>query len=762
MKKQPENDPSFLARILRELRARPIGGGILPTRDGVPAGKSTERRMLEKAGGTAGYKKVFQTDLPSGTTTMLATKDGNPQFSTAGSSANGTLDSNDFLPGMDSGIVLMPVLATGTVAPQKYIRNTKVSKTVVNSGDKAKLVNRLLKSQGFVGKNPVDNSVPKTLYNDVAQKCPASLFTGRMRLYVQCLYGALDPVLGGVELVLVEGSPPAIKVNGVLIDINCGIYLESEFVPGVGMVTKASHWIISMTEGKAYHLTWPQKMGWIARQMELRPVDLGYDPVLSNRCEAYLLAYSVPNKTDYIDLSLLSRPLSSMGYGWHFDWLGHVCDIATTVSFDSGGGVLQNSSNHLRCTIKADRDQGSAVASISDIKTAQVWSNHPHTHVITYPLWNFSGMQKIGGTSGTPSGTATYYVFYLREGQDEVFPGSSILKECVWDAKAVAVPIGADRFPAYLNPGTLLIQGGDSMDYRWWNPYSGADVSLSCGADKLLVRSFSRTKQCITATPAIGPVVDPLTQPWYTGGTMQGRGPTFTWDYGQYLPVGPLSVVGNPYEGPISVYGGVDGQASTGTAAQGSAEWPPGNYIAPPPMGAEMCSWSWSSFSSVEIGTIALISAIPLYDSQAIYMLSSATTNATHTGTDNYVASGQGFWWPAAWGWLDNSPPLAYFGHAARMNNPTAYPGVSTTRPSVATPITKTEIFGVNNYGVINNITIPSTGAFFNVTYSVVPVIMTASASAGGDACYAAQANIDKENNPAYVSGISFAYIGWG
>lgn len=59
---------------------KPFFGAALPTRIGPRIGKSNERKMMDKAGGPDGIRKIYSQN-PDGSTTMLKTRAGMPQFS---------------------------------------------------------------------------------------------------------------------------------------------------------------------------------------------------------------------------------------------------------------------------------------------------------------------------------------------------------------------------------------------------------------------------------------------------------------------------------------------------------------------------------------------------------------------------------------------------------------------------------------------------------------------------------------------------------
>lgn len=61
-------------------------GTIWPTRDGISIGTSGERKMLDAIGGSDGFRTRIRENA-DGSTTILRTKNGQPQFETSAPAA---------------------------------------------------------------------------------------------------------------------------------------------------------------------------------------------------------------------------------------------------------------------------------------------------------------------------------------------------------------------------------------------------------------------------------------------------------------------------------------------------------------------------------------------------------------------------------------------------------------------------------------------------------------------------------------------------
>lgn len=188
--------------------------------------------------------------------------------------------------------------------------------------------------------------------------CPASIFTGRCRMYVQAMYGRALRTRGAESLALqLESSvPPSLRVPAyrvteefapyVVLDTSCGVLLEG---------TTLRHYLVKPVGGqfKFYHLK-----GTATAEAMRKYLNPEEDPEMSNtdreHLEAYILAHSLPD-TRYAMTGTGEYSFGnySMGYGWHWNWEGNRADIVINNVFiqDSVNNGME--STHYRMVVRA-------------------------------------------------------------------------------------------------------------------------------------------------------------------------------------------------------------------------------------------------------------------------------------------------------------------------------------------------------------------------------------------------------------------------
>lgn len=187
--------------------------------------------------------------------------------------------------------------------------------------------------------------------------CPASVFTGRCRLYVQAMYGLPLHEFDGDgniestnEPMAVDAGVPALHVPAyrapgdevsytpVPLNTSCGVYLDR---------ATGEHWLIrpTLTEINIYPLI-SSKCGEKARPYirdsgRLNEVDKAH-------LEAFILAYCKPDvanmQTSATDLS--EPGLYSMGYGWHWNWDGTQANMVKNETISTTGVNAKMRSTH--------------------------------------------------------------------------------------------------------------------------------------------------------------------------------------------------------------------------------------------------------------------------------------------------------------------------------------------------------------------------------------------------------------------------------
>lgn len=157
--------------------------------EGPEPGRAAKRKMLAKVGGPETIRKDFQTNA-DGSVTMCHTRGSGtqPEFITDGTTANEVCSVY-----AEAGIVDLhgPVAAppAGTLHYTDYVQaQLGTSAPIIGGGT--------LHPPGITGAPLADGDASKAFGADfldkkeVAWHVPASLFTGRTKLYVQSLYGS--------------------------------------------------------------------------------------------------------------------------------------------------------------------------------------------------------------------------------------------------------------------------------------------------------------------------------------------------------------------------------------------------------------------------------------------------------------------------------------------------------------------------------------------------------------------------------------------
>ena len=181
---------------------------------------------------------------------------------------------------------------------------------------------------------PDEHSELLRLKKLTATLCPASIFTGRTRLYVQALYGLPLSPRKGKAPGYVTGMPYSLNITGltvspslyiksaprgagvasgpdVLLTTSCGIWLDIE---------TGEHWLFQMSGGCNVY---PMKLrGSLKKLRKHLLADSELSENDKHRLETYLLSQSLPDTSAKQVASGGVSDSYSMGYGWHWNYSG--------------------------------------------------------------------------------------------------------------------------------------------------------------------------------------------------------------------------------------------------------------------------------------------------------------------------------------------------------------------------------------------------------------------------------------------------------
>lgn len=366
---------------------------------------------------------------------------------------------------MDSGVVSAPFSAgqsqqflPGVLNETSYVAAYNApfvgAPRRVNSaqGSAGQLSGRLKRANTFKGSVPqdrqtADSFAPKKVLNAdtppvlvdsvddarvyekkvLANSCPASVFTGKTRLYVQALYGKpLYRTVGGRLGALPQpAGPTSISIESyprsgvtpvdVLITTASGVWLD----PQTG-----GHWLFNVTDLAVF--AYPL-IGSAAAQRERKklvsPTTLS--AVDAEHLEAYILSTCLPDASAVQTIAKASIGSAySMGYSWHWAWSTPKADIVINGSFWAGGyeSNVGVESTHYRLELSPQHQAVNGVITATTFTIASTvvegparWTVKRSSWVIVEPDWG-RGMVKSTSSGAQPQVcSGFFYAFYQRD-----------------------------------------------------------------------------------------------------------------------------------------------------------------------------------------------------------------------------------------------------------------------------------------------------------------------------------------------------------
>lgn len=584
-------------------------GDIFPTRTGASTGTSNERKMLDAIGGSDSYRTRIQNNA-DGSTTVLRTKNGMPQFSTTG-----FINAVDKCPDlyMESGVIdLVNTSESGGGVSGVWYAGTAASvdkwvgKVSNKNGKQGELRNTPVVTTQQISKAVPENSNNK---KRVMQSVPASLYTGKMRKYVQALYGrdyASEPFPLNAEVTGVIA--PYLSYN---IDLGEGGYEKVYLTGNTGIYTDSEYrfWLVGINDSVIRICL----LVCDTCTEKLRPLLKTATGDEYERIESYVLSMSRPSGSAF-NLMLNVPALTAFGYGWHFNWSGTCADIVNVDSaynpYGVGGGGTMYISTHYRINITRSTDAGMRFpddsanwrATLETVEGPVEWKNRTHTDVISHPSWA-QGMQFIFNGHSSSAGytfgsEAPFYCFYNRD----------TLKVCRY---SYVQPVTSSE--AYANPPEWGNTGTDSNGMR-----------IDFG------EHTRRNFQQVTAssTISIGGVSQVAYQTTRIGSQTRG---TYTWDGtcsgfgGGYIPTGSQGWYYLNTSNQVANYaerGFVDGPG-----------WQLQNATADVHV-------EWSSWYFTESDQACVCCAVAFYDAEAAYVVADHISSIERTSPVTASTSG--------------------------------------------------------------------------------------------------------------------------
>lgn len=444
--------------------------------------------------------------------------------------------------------------------------------------------------------------------------CPASIFTGRCRRYVQAIYGSplyahdKNGVVTNLNMIprleaSTEAAPalwiPAYKKIGdltaypdLLVDTSCGVILD---------VVDGTHWLAKPigNELRIYPLRATSSVEKL--RTFLRAENLSLSTEDKDHLESYILSCCLPDTASVqIALSGLSSVgRYSMGYGWHWNYSGSAADMVVNSREMQDTTHTGMVSTHFRCTVKKkmlpEPDGGFSPSDTRFVWQGTLvyvegpvrWSVYRTYWTIVAPNYSSMVLDKI-----TPQNTfvypcsAPFYAFYLGDELQvcrvdvqlaDGIPESIVYSNCSGDN---CVTVG-------LNEGYRLVTSAVSAYH---------EAVFSCGGKNSVPLPYLKTKNW----PSRVDVKNKVVGAWIAGfGSGAGGVRTFT--------------VSDDY----------------GTSYSSVTEW--SNLIDDRQTRNITLDTSVSSGQDQSVGTASVV--VPFYDSEAIY-IQTETLNTSTTLTN--------------------------------------------------------------------------------------------------------------------------------
>lgn len=245
--------------------------------------------------------------------------------------------------------------------------------------------------------------------------CPASMFTGKARLYAQAMYGQhlyaeekrlsdgtvisapmeplppqpglRDSIPPSLSMPIYQSradDPPTEPYPEIVLDTNSGVHLDAD----------GKHWLFCVDSNTVKVFPLIGSPCAEAQRKHLKPAStLSIED--REHLEAYVLASCRPYAARRMVLDLnVAVPAYSMGYGWHWNWSGTCADIVINGSFEQGGEAIAMRSTHYRLTVGRVSDAWACEVSV--IEGPVDWTVLRPIWVITEPSWINLDLDGIG------------------------------------------------------------------------------------------------------------------------------------------------------------------------------------------------------------------------------------------------------------------------------------------------------------------------------------------------------------------------------
>lgn len=339
------------------------------TRVGPSIGASGERTMLDQVDDTDNYRTIIR-EHADGSVTLARTRGGWPEFATTKPEAE---EPDEVVMFLETGHTELPTAGTAeqfyanrsrgvgkwwfktstaanwlgyiknTLGEQHAVKNKGVGKTI-QDGFADELADGMPSPATSVRlKNTGDWVLSMLEKRRSMQLCPASMFSGKMRLYMQARYGALLRTTMDIE-----SADYGVKVDGITLGnlggVGCGIYTTADNKYRLLRVVGDTVYVFKILPIDGYEIE--------VKKLTTR-LNKGVDAAEREKIEAYIFAHSKiePITNPAVQVFAGALPVvNPITYGWSFNWSGQKADIISHEVVGDGGNAKFHST-HYRLTI---------------------------------------------------------------------------------------------------------------------------------------------------------------------------------------------------------------------------------------------------------------------------------------------------------------------------------------------------------------------------------------------------------------------------
>jgi len=577
----------------------------LSVRHGTTQGKSTENRMLQAMGGQDTIKKRFQTNV-DGSVVMAHTRGPGtqPEFITS-LLASIPIEVTAY---MESGQLewsypapLSPSRLDTAVWHFLDITTTEdflgeISLETPTLGQQVNSTS-LVEGGGSLAISGTESSVIKKL---VAGLYPASLYSGKMRNFIQAQYGAIDSP-GRFRL---SGDGESLKyLNGS--EIQFGLWANNS--PGIYTAIDGTWWLLTITGGPTFSVTaYPINQDAIGAELVAQYKLNVLTDDYKERLETYIFAYStIELSAPYVVGTFTGAAGSAMSYGWKWKKDGSRASIVVHELLGTGAADYRWKSSTMHLDISYSPLDPVSAASFSISETITVngeWTDGWGTYNLFVPTSaNVRGQLILYSLATNMAGVKPAFNF-------SGIPIYGYYKSDVWTPVTLSRNISTGASNTQINGDLFDVPAQELLANNYQYSYNFSNIAIHYRSEQIYAGGSSMTIS-IDGSPIVGSTSNgsfTFLDTSYSGGNVSDN---------------PVSIAASQVRDETSVFHGYPPGFLTynangeGSAHGGFIEWGPATR-------------SYQTFEGSRIKAWAMV--IPSCDCDSVYV---ATKESYGAGT---------------------------------------------------------------------------------------------------------------------------------